>query len=40
MKGEGGRSAGRERRVEGQAMKSGEKTGEGWHSEGREMLRE
>jgi hypothetical protein len=35
-----GRSAGRERRVGDQTVKSGGKPGEGWHSEGREMVRE
>jgi hypothetical protein len=40
MKGEGRRSEGRERRVGERKVKSGGKTGERWHSEGREMLRE
>jgi hypothetical protein len=40
MKGEGGRSEGRERSVGERRVKRGEKTGEGRHSEGREMVRE
>jgi hypothetical protein len=36
MKGEGGRSEGRERRVEERRVKSGGQTGEEWHSERRE----
>jgi hypothetical protein len=40
MKGEGRRSEGRERRVGKRRVKSGERTGEGWHGEGREMVRE
>jgi hypothetical protein len=40
MKGDGGRSEGRERRVGKRRVKSGGKTGEEWHSEWREMVRE
>jgi hypothetical protein len=40
MKGDWGRSAGRDRRVGELTLKSGGKTGKVWHSEGREMVRE
>jgi hypothetical protein len=40
MKGEGRRSEGPERRVGKRRVKSGGKMGEGWHSDGREMVRE
>jgi hypothetical protein len=40
MKGEGARSAGRERRVVERTVKSGGKMGGGWHSEGREIVRQ